>query len=229
MAQTNIYDYIIAELIRGLCCSAGNGIPVTTLALSSTINSNNIIAGEVYLNTIFTSDILNLPNTWSVVADTHIISVPGFSDTIGSGDPLFTSGFTITLVSPGNTLVVTSTVDITDGVDTVTLTATLTLLATPKLYYGVKAYSAIPNFTGLDYTFSGNSFTILNGTGVNRLIWAMRVGLPLPISILDQHDNEWVIANDFEVVVNITYTFFTLKWNTQFVGNENRTFTFKYE
>lgn len=226
MAQTNIYDFIIAELIKN-GSNGSSGLDLTVLSL--TVNNPSVIAGETVNGVIFTSTLSNLPSGWTIVADSHVISVPGFADTTGSITPVLTTGLSINLPLPNDILVATSTIDVTDGTDTVTLTATANVIAYSYIFYGVKAYSATPVTAGLDSVIGSDiSFTITDTTGVGRLIFVIDNDVTQPISIVDQHGNEWVIAEDFETYSNLFYTFYTLNWDTQFSGTEDKTFTFKY-
>jgi hypothetical protein len=229
MAQTNIYDFILAELIkRSGNTNGATGSTVTTLSLINNLTNNCLIAGNVYNNVVFTSEILNLPTGWTIVANTHVLSVTGFAAVTGSTNSISTINLTISIPLISGTIVSVSTVDITDGVNTVTLSSVNTLTGCGTIYYGIKAYSASPTIVGLSEISSAETAFSFTTSGVNRIVFAIPTTETQPIALVDQHENEFDIATDFEVFNDGINTFYTLNWDTQFTGVAEKTYTIKY-
>jgi len=226
--QDNIYDYIIAELIKASNGGAA-GSSIASLAITSNIVSNSVVAGELYNGTFFTSYVSNLPVGWTVVADSHVLLVNGYAPAITSTVTATKAPLSILLASAGDTLTPSSSVDITDGTTTLTLTANLSITAYEKMFYGVKANSATPDTTSLLFDVStASGFTLTSAYGLNRLIFALPINITHPTSISSPSGNLWILSEDFTVYGSGGLIYYTLNWDTLFTGDEDRIFTFKY-
>jgi hypothetical protein len=226
--QDNIYDYIIAELIKA---SNGNaaGSSIASLAITSNIVSNAVVAGELYNDTSFTSYVSNLPVGWTVVAGSHVLLVSGYASETTSTVTATKAPLSILLASAGDTLTPSSSVDITDGTTTLTLAASLSITAYEKMFYGVKANSATPDTTSLLFDIATSAgFTLTSAYSLNRLIFALPSTVTQPTSIASPSGNLWIIAEDFTLYEAGGLKYYTLNWDTLFTEDEDRTFTFKY-
>lgn len=225
MAKDNIYDLIISELI--LRIAALTTANTTFLSITNSIGSNEVPVGFGG-NIIFTSTVENMPTGYTISGTTHTINYPSGAPTTGSSNPLSGPSIAVALASLGDTYTVTSTVTITDGVTPIILNATHVITAVSPAYFGVQPYSVTPTTSALTaMANTSNQFSMTN-SGIGRLVLALPLGSPSPVTISDQNGLVYVVANDFSLVTNGGYNFYQLNYDTQLTGANVKLFTISY-
>jgi len=199
-----------------------------TLALTSSIGSNQVPTG-FSSNVSFTSQVINIPPGYSVSVNSHIITYPtAVPPTTGSTLTLTGPATPVALAVLGNTFTVNATVVLTHTADpTITLNATLVITAVSPAYFGVLPFSLLPTVVGLT-TFASTIPTFqITSTGIGRLIIALPVGSPAILTIEQDNGLIYPVSN-FSTVVNASYIFYVLNYDTQFTGAALKTLTIHY-
>jgi len=227
MAKDNIYDLIISELIlRVATLTATSNVP--NIILGSSLPTNTV-AENFNGNAVFTSQVVNMPSGYTIVASSHIITYPtAVPTTIGSGSILSGPSTNVIMGAAGSTFTVTTTATITNGVTPIVLTGSYTITATAPVYYGVKAFSATPDTSALA-TISSTATSFQMTTSV---LGRMYIVTPLVtaniLSITDQNGLMYTVAGDFTVSVVGGLRYYILNYDTQLTGTNIKTFTLNF-
>lgn len=229
--KDNIYDLTVSELILRLDASTANSINTAKVVISSTIGADTV-PENFNGAAVFTSEVLNLPSSWSIVGSTHVMSYPVTPVTSGSTPIIVGPSTPVILGVVGSTFIVNSTVDITDGSTTITLTGSLTITSVLPIFYGVKAapVSPIPpDSTGLQEVSSSLVNFSMITSGLGRIYVAIPTatngasfqGIIGPNGLL-------IPLMDFDTAVVGSYNYYYTNYDTTLTGTNVKTFTIMY-
>jgi hypothetical protein len=235
MAESNIYDLVISELILrsgngGSGGSGGSGSSSSTAQIKLTNSLNTQEVQEFYNGSItYTSTVLNMPVGYSVKSSTHIISYPGATpSTVSSVNPAVGAPLTLIVGAMGSTFVVNATVTLEKtGSADIVLVGTSVITAVLPLYFGVKAFSVPPTTTSLFQQANSNHTFILTNSILGRLYIAIPTLLNPIISVTDQNSNVW-FASDFTVTTVGSFEYYVLNWDILLSGPNLKYFTINF-
>jgi hypothetical protein len=232
MAESNIYDLVISELIlrsgSGTGGSGGSGSSIAQIQLTNSLNTKEV--QENYYGSIsYTSEILNIPTGYSVKTSTHIIDYPGSTpSTISSLNTATGAPLTLILGSIGSTFTVTATATLEkSGSADIVLTATSTITSVLPLYYGIKAYSANPVVSGLSAQANSIHTFNLTNSSLGRLYIVLPTNLLPILSVTDQNSNIWPIS-DFTVINVGSFKYYILNWDISLTNTNLKYFTINF-
>ena len=226
MSKTNIYDVVISELILRSENSDASNLNFANLIITSNISQNTVPQNFNRSDLEFKSTLENLPNGFSIVPNSHVMSYPdSTADTVGSDVTINISNKTVILGSVGSVYTVSSVIQITDGIDTITIEAEYNINAVLPIYYGVKpAPVGNPNTSGLFEISSDNRFFKLDTTSIGRLFVIVPSGLGQLFKGVHDANGFFIPTSSFTTYTDGTYYYYYTSYDTQFTGNYTKTF-----
>jgi len=228
MAKDNIYDLHITELFFRVGSGNSNNVGAPRINLfSSTVGSN---VTEIYVGSdTFTSEVINIPLGYSVKANSHIISYPAAVDYIGSDASITGTPVSVVLGVAGSTFTVTSTVTLEHSTDPdIVLNQTFIITAVLPMYYGFKAYSATPDFTGLLRTASTETQFQLISTSLNRMYIVLPDNIANLVSVTDPNGFIFRVASDFTKINSGGFNYYILNYDTILTGTNVKNFVLNF-
>lgn len=219
--KTNIYDFIISELVYRTAVSNLSSGPY--LDITSDLPFNDIAPYTFNGNVSFTSVVKNIPTGYTVQASSHIINypivwAPAVSSAIeNNGTPV-----PIIFTTPGDSFTVTVTVTLEMATfPDIIVTDTFTVNAFAELYAGALPTNSAITTAGLSsflYNQVNQKFSLPVVSG--QYVYVVFPGLApvLPLFIRDR--NGLVIElSDFTTYTTATETFLVLSWPTNIAAN----------
>jgi len=229
MAESNIYDLVISELIlKADGAGVNSSSSVAQLVLSNSLNVTEV--QENYNGPIsYTSNVYNIPAGYSVKASTHTITYPnGATQTVSSSAAATGAPTTLILGVVGSTFVVNATATLEkSGSADIVLTTSMTITSVLPLYYGVKANSLTPTTAGLSQQANSNHEFILTTSTLGRLYIVLPTGAAAILTVKDPNGNLYP-ASDFDVTVSGSYKYYILKWDILLTGANLKYFTINF-
>lgn len=229
MAKDNIYDLILAELILK-AAAAASVTSAPNILLSHTL-SGNTVAENFNGNTVYTSNVVNIPSGYTIQANSHTITYPIAVPPTTVSSAVSVTGPTVNVIlgAAGTTFTVNATVTLTHAtLPNIVLNATSVITAVAPIYYGVKAYAVTPNVVGLA-TIASNATTFQMTTSIlGRIYVVTPVTANSITAIVDQNGMVYTIVGDFTVSVVGAQRFYILNYDTQLTGTNIKTFTLIY-
>ncbi len=239
MAQDNIYDLIISELILRLDATTAANQGAPGILITSNLASANEAAENSNQSVVFSSTVQNIPTNYTVQASSHTMEFPSTvtsPDVTGSTDTITGTDSTVILGAIGSTYTVTSTVileDLATGGADITLVSTYVITSVLPIYYGVKAAETtatvptVPDTTGL--LTAANSATYFQMT--TSIVGRLFVVIPTTNSALltITGPNGLIIPiSDFTATTVGSLVYYELNYDTQLTGSNLKTFTLNY-
>jgi hypothetical protein len=231
--ESNIYDLIISELILKDSSSGGTSISGSNspkLTITSTAPKNQIVV-NTNTSVTFTSTLTNMPDGYSVKPNTHILDfdLGSYGTSTGSGEILTVTKSAVLITSVSDYYMVDGSITLQkSGQPDIIVTASFSITAALPLFYGVKAYSTTPNFSGLLAINSNTREFTLTSSNLGRIYIVM----PSTLTLVTLVDPSGLIipVSDFELNIvgqqfnGVNYKYYMLKWDTQLTGTNNKLF-----
>lgn len=219
MSKTNIYDFIIAELIYRLD-SATSPTFAPRLEIHSDLPFDDLAPFNFNGNITFTSEIKNVPTGYTVKANTHIMTYSNsvITDT-GSSTILVGSAISTSFAVIGNTMTVTGTITLEKAANPdIVVPATFVVTAAASIFSGTKATNNSFNTTGLSSSVysTSNPKVSLNGTTIYPY-FAIPAAMTQPIYFRDQN-GDIIPITDFTMTNSGSYNYYVLNWKTSFAS-----------
>lgn len=227
MAQNNIYDLTISELILRDAAGGGSSSYSPAMIISNSLSSTTV--AENFNGSItFTSSIVNIPTGYSVSGTTHNLVFPNGTPTVTGSTTSISGATTMILGAVGSTFIMNSSVTLSHSTDPdIILAGTQTITSVLPIYYGVKTYQVTPDTTSLS-TVSMNSTTFdLTSTSVGRLNVVIPTSLGAILSITGPNGLT-IPVSDFTLTTIGSLNHYVLNYDTQLTGANLKTFTINY-
>lgn len=227
MAQNNIYDYTVSELILRLDSATSTSSYSPNIVITNSLNA--LTVPENYNGSVtFTSEVTNIPSGYSVKVNTHVITFPTGAASVTNSSAVSTGTDTVIVGVLGSSYVlsVSMTLEHSTLAD-IDLTATHTITSVLPIYYGVKTFEVAPDTTSLLEISSEEVVFNLTSTSVGRLNIVIPTPLGAMLSVTD-HNGLIIPASSFLLTVVGSLNHYVLTYDTQLTGTNVKTFTINY-
>jgi len=213
--KSNIYDYVISELLFYL--NNNNSYSSPYLEVNSNLLFNDQAPFNFNGNVVFTSEVKNIPLGYTVKANTHIITYPiVVSPDTNSSSILIGSSVPVIFSSIGDTFTINVTITLEKpSSPDIVLTKTFTINAVGAIFFGTKPTNNSFSNTSLSSTayVEANQKVLLPNVVNEYVYFSFPTGSNLPLFIRDR--NGLVIdINNFTLTTFGGYDFLVLNWNT---------------
>jgi hypothetical protein len=228
MAQDNIYDYTVSELILRLDANTATDSYTANLIINNSLGQDTIEASSSTAGVTFTSTVINFPSGYSVKANTHILTFPNATPPVTTSGSVSSGTTTMILGAIPSTFIVTSAITLEHATSPdIVLAGSQTITAVLPIYYGVKPFEVTPDVTSLEQISSSVTTFDLTSTILGRLNIVIPTSTGTMLSVTD--DNGLIIpASDFLKTTILGFDYYVLIYDTQLTGTNLKTFTINY-
>ena len=227
MAQNNIYDYTVSELILRLDSATSTSSYSPNIVITNSLNS--VTVPENFNGPVtFTSEVTNIPSGYSVKVNTHVMTFPTGTTSVTNSSTVSTGTDTVIVGTIGSTYVlsVAMTLEHSTLAD-IDLTAVHTITSVLPIYYGVKPFEVTPDTTSLAEISSEENTFDLTATSVGRLNIVIPALNGAMMSVTD-HSGLTIPASSFLLTTIGSLNHYVSTYDTQLTGTNVKTFTINY-
>lgn len=215
MAQNNIYDAVIVELIYRSSMAIGNNayIEITTDVTGSDTRLPYIHNS----NLTFTAEVKLIPSGYTVKSNSLSLTTPNSGTNTSSTTSVVNGPEAVVFTTIGQTYVATASVTLENGINPdIILTQTFTLEAVEAVFAGTKATNNTFTLSNLfGYVYEPLPIEVLmENTTVYPYIVVKAIGYQ-PAYFKDENGNV-IPLSSFTMTTSSGYSYYVLNWATSF-------------
>ena len=227
MAQDNIYDLTISELIYRLDAATSPTTNSPNLVISNSLVQDTIEESSSTAIT-FTSTVINIPTGYTVKASTHILTFPNATPAVTTSSTTSAGATTMILGAIPSTFVMNSAITLEHStLADIPLTCQQTITAVLPIFYGVKAFEVTPDTTSLLEISSEEATFNLTATSLGRLNIVIPTATGTMLSVNGPNGLTIPVASFLKTTIG-SYDHYVLTYDTQLTGANIKTFTINY-
>ena len=227
MAQDNIYDLAISELIYRLDDASISNSASPSLVITNSLGQSTV--PENYNGPVtFTTTAINIPLGYTVTASSHVLTFPNATPPVTGSTDVVAGATVMILGAVGSTFVVTSTITLEHATDPdIILNGSQTITSVLPIYYGIKPFEVTPDTTSLSEISSQENQFDMTNSSIGRLNVVIPTATGNMVSVTD-HNGLVIPLSSFLKTTIGSFDHYVLVYDTQLTGTNIKTFTINY-